>query len=93
MGQKVIIRFWWESGLSSTSKNHLTTLCRPFVYHACFKSVVLKVVDIDPHGSIGPSKRSINSQGVEWGSMNGQGVNEKLLRSTGDMKPPIQCYC
>jgi len=25
MGQKVIIRFWWESGLSSASRNHLTT--------------------------------------------------------------------
>jgi len=35
MGQKVIIRFWWESGLSSASRNHLTTLCRPFVHYAC----------------------------------------------------------
>jgi len=25
MGQKVIIRFWWESGLSSASTNHLNT--------------------------------------------------------------------
>jgi len=24
MGQKVIIRLWWESGLSSASRNHLT---------------------------------------------------------------------
>ena len=40
------------------------------------KTVVLKVVDIDPQGSIGPSEGSINSNGVEWGSMNGQGVNE-----------------
>ena len=31
------------------------------------KAVVLKVVNIDPHGSIGPSKGSINSHGVEWG--------------------------
>jgi len=31
MGQKVTIRFWWESGLSSASRNHLTTFCRPFV--------------------------------------------------------------
>jgi len=38
--------------------------------------VVLKVVDIDPQGSIGPFKRLINSHGVEWGSLNGQGVNE-----------------
>jgi len=34
MGQKVIIRFWWESGLSSASRNHLTTFCRPFVPRA-----------------------------------------------------------
>jgi len=33
--------------------------------------VVLKVVDIDPQGSIGPCKGSINSHGVEWGSLNG----------------------
>jgi len=33
--KKVIIRFWWESGLSSASRNHLTTFCRPFVYYAC----------------------------------------------------------
>jgi len=32
------------------------------------KTVVLKVVDIDPQGSIGPSKGSINSHVVEWGS-------------------------
>jgi len=35
MGQKVIIRFWWESGLLSASRNHLTTSCRPFVHYAC----------------------------------------------------------
>jgi len=35
MGQKVIIRLWWESGLSSASRNHLTTFCRPFVHYAC----------------------------------------------------------
>jgi len=29
--------------------------------------MVLKVVDIDPQGSIGPSKGLINSHGVEWG--------------------------
>jgi len=28
MGQNVIIRFWWESGLSSTSRHHLTTFCK-----------------------------------------------------------------
>jgi len=35
MGQKVIIRFWWVSGLSSASRHHLTNFCRPFVYSAC----------------------------------------------------------
>jgi len=30
-------RFCWESGLSSTSRNHLTTFCRPFVHYACLK--------------------------------------------------------
>jgi len=39
MGQKVIIRFWWESGLSSASRNHHTTFCRPFVHCACLKIV------------------------------------------------------
>jgi len=34
MGQKVIYRFWWESVLSSASRNHLTTFCRPFVSRA-----------------------------------------------------------
>ena len=36
--KKVIIRFWWESGLSSTSRNHLTIFCRPFVHYACLRS-------------------------------------------------------
>jgi len=35
MGQKVIIRFWWESGLSSASRKHLTNFCRPFAHYAC----------------------------------------------------------
>jgi len=35
MGQKVIIKFWWESGLSCASRNHLITFCRPFVHYAC----------------------------------------------------------
>jgi len=35
MGQKVIIRIWWESGSSSSSRNHLTTFCRHFVNYAC----------------------------------------------------------
>jgi len=39
-------------------------------------AVVLKVVDIDPQGSIGPSKGSLNNHRVEWGSLNSQGVNE-----------------
>jgi len=38
------------------------------------RSVVLKVIDIDPQGSNGPSKRSINSHGVEWRSLNGPQV-------------------
>jgi len=37
MGQKVIIRFWWESGLSSASRSHLTTFYRPFVHYACLR--------------------------------------------------------
>jgi len=37
MGQKVIIRFWWESGLASASRNHLTTFCRPFFHYACLR--------------------------------------------------------
>jgi len=35
MGQKVLIRLWWESALSSASRNHLTAFCRPFVHYAC----------------------------------------------------------
>jgi len=35
MGQKVIIRFRGESALSSASRNHLTTFCRPFDHYAC----------------------------------------------------------
>jgi len=37
MGQKIIIRFRWESALSSASRNHLTTFCRSFVHHACLR--------------------------------------------------------
>jgi len=33
MGQKVIFRFWGESGWSSASRNHLTTFCRPFAHY------------------------------------------------------------
>jgi len=44
MGQKVIIMFWWEFGLSSASKNHLTTFCKPSIHflqtlHGMFKIV------------------------------------------------------
>jgi len=35
MGQKVIIRFWWQFGLSSASRNHLTTFCRPSIHYTC----------------------------------------------------------
>jgi len=34
MGQKVTISLWWEPGLSSASRNHLTTFCRPFFHYA-----------------------------------------------------------
>jgi len=37
MGQKVIVRFWWESGLSSASRNHLANFCIPFVHYACLR--------------------------------------------------------
>jgi len=57
--------------VSTFSRQYLASYsaygCRP---------VVLKVVDIDPQGSIGPSEGSINSHGVEWRSVNSQGVNE-----------------
>ena len=36
--KKVTIRFWWESGLSSASRNHLDTFCRLFVHYACLRS-------------------------------------------------------
>jgi len=36
-GPKVIIRFWWESGLSSASRKHLTTFCRSFFHYACLR--------------------------------------------------------
>jgi len=37
MGEKVIVRFWWECGLLSASRNQLTTFCRPFVHYACLR--------------------------------------------------------
>ena len=37
MDRRVIIRFWWESGLSSASRNHLTTFCRLFVHYTCLR--------------------------------------------------------
>jgi len=40
MGQKMVIRFWRESRLSSGSRNHLITFCRPFFHYACFKIVL-----------------------------------------------------
>jgi len=46
---------------------------KPFLTVARPKPVVLKVVDIDFQGSIGPSNGSINSHRVEWESLNGQG--------------------
>jgi len=37
MGQRVMFRFRRESPLSSASRNHLTTFCRPFVHYACLR--------------------------------------------------------
>jgi len=37
MGQKVTIRLWWEFELSSASRNHLTTVCRPSVHYECLR--------------------------------------------------------
>jgi len=49
MGQKsnTVNRFWWESGLSSASKNHLTTFCWTFVHYAYFK-IVFRVISLYP---------------------------------------------
>ena len=41
------------------------------------RAVVFKVVDIDPQGSVGPSERSINSHGVEWGHRMARGSMNK----------------
>jgi len=37
MAEKVIIRFRRASALSSASRNHLTTFCRPVVHYACLR--------------------------------------------------------
>jgi len=37
MNQKVIIRFWWECGLLSASRNQLTTFSKPFAQYACLR--------------------------------------------------------
>jgi len=29
--------FWWEFGLSSASRNHITTFCRPSLHYACLR--------------------------------------------------------
>jgi len=39
MAQKVMIMFWWEFGLLSVSRHHITTFCKPSIHYACFKSV------------------------------------------------------
>jgi len=36
MGQKVIIRFWWESGLLSAYRNY-HHICRPLVHCPCLR--------------------------------------------------------
>jgi len=40
MSQKVIITFWWEFGLSSASRNHLTTFLQTFRPLHLFKIVL-----------------------------------------------------
>jgi len=37
MSQKVITRFWEVPGLSSASRNHLITFCRPSVHNTCLR--------------------------------------------------------
>ena len=29
--------FWWEFGLSSASRNHISTFCRPSIHYACLR--------------------------------------------------------
>ena len=45
-GPKSNYRFWWESRLSSASRNHLTTFYRLFVHYACLRlcSVVVHFI-------------------------------------------------
>jgi len=38
MGQTVVMKFWWECGVSSASRNHLNTSCRPSVHYECLRS-------------------------------------------------------
>ena len=40
MGQKLLSRFWWESGLSFASRKHFNTFCRPFSPPHMFKTVL-----------------------------------------------------
>jgi len=66
-----------SSELITTLYSSLVTKLRRYIANQTFdgctcRPVALKVFDIDPQGSIGPSKVSINSQRVEWGSLNGQ---------------------
>lgn len=53
---------------------------------------ILKVVDIKPWGPMGPSKGVMNSQGVERGSLNNQGVGKCLPGVEGPFTPPILNY-
>jgi len=57
--------FWWQS--CSKLSNQLNY----FICYCLCRPVLLKVVDIDPQGSIGLSKESINGHWVKWGSLNG----------------------
>jgi len=46
MDQKELITFWWESGLSPVSKNHLTTFCKPPVEYvfSCLCYVIVHFI-------------------------------------------------
>jgi len=41
MSEKLPIRYWWESAVSSASRNHLNTFCRPFVHCVYLKQLSL----------------------------------------------------
>jgi len=70
MGQKVIIRFWWESGWSSASRNHLTTFCRPFVHYACrLCSAIARFIQGFLKGVLGTPFGSLESKKIIIGPL------------------------